>query len=485
MYGVLQLPVYPRPIAGEWVGSWVARLAFANHLPSSNLLKALGIDPTKVPSPESLKLLADATGYSVDHLIEMQTPIDALLDIGRAGYRHSSLVLGVRYVQVCPACLEADEVPFMRRDWVRQVVAACPVHGGPLRGSCPHCRSFLQVMRPPGSEVRLRVLEERIAPNWETLRQCWMCHGDLADPPAPNLELVPPPTATRRLQKAEIQSEQWDSFVQALWLTINRFGVTDLLEPGLLPFRRSTRGKWISSPHSPHARFRSQLLTAWLLGDQDDGFTTHHSRLTTVAAALQSVLMDQNANSSQRRLYLSWLLTRLIEEKPINLPVLWPPLVDALVARLDGALRSPPTPSYPITLTEDQWQVVLKVLDHTTNKVDSRVVFLQLLERAIFGRPFSVEGKRSDKIEEQAEVWLQSGQIGLVFHLLYQHFKDATQGSRTALSARAWTEMDDDWRDHTARILLSDGMIELTRQVNEPLHRQLLMVVTQPMTQSG
>lgn len=465
------LPVYPAPLAGEWVGSWVARLADANVITAPRLLNALGIDPVHPPGERDFHLLAEATGFPVADITGMHTPVDPLLSIGSDGNRRPPPVLGVRYVQVCPLCLAGDEVPFIRRDWVRRSVAACPTHGGPLRVTCPHCDKGIQVMRPHMSDVRLGSGLSRTRST--DLRHCWVCGGDLSHAPASDRRSVLPWPASRRLLHTDVPEEEWDRFVLALWTMINTLGVTDLMEPGQLPLRPVRR--WMLSPHSPEARLQAQQLTAWWLGAQEDGFAVTHPRVRTSAAVVQGLLINLGVNSNRRWLSLSWLLTRLIEDSPRTLIASWPPLLECLVARLDGDLEPPPSPRRPLTLTDAQWQLVLEVLNRTPKRGDTQAVFTTLLSHAVYGGSLvDADGRQSQTLENQIEAWMHSGQVGFALELLYADFKRATHGSRTALIQRAFHASDQDWRNHTARVLLSDGMIELTRQVNRTLHRRLV-----------
>lgn len=144
--GPRRLPVYPRPLPDEWLGSWLARVARANALPVVQLMKALELPEreARLSEPE-LQRLSWATGVSVRDLIGMQTPPDPLRDLGRRGSELPLPFLGVRYVQVCPSCLLGDAIPYIRQDWVRRRVAACPEHGGrcvmPAHTVATLCRS--------------------------------------------------------------------------------------------------------------------------------------------------------------------------------------------------------------------------------------------------------------------------------------------------------------------------------------------------------
>lgn len=103
-----------------------------------------------------------------------------------------------------------------------------------------------------------------------------------------------------------------------------------------------------------------------------------------------------------------------------------------------------------------------------------------LLARAALGHRYAaLPGMSADVVWKEARGWLHSGQVGLVLHLLHAHLEAALPGQvgKKDLRGRAYREADGDWRDHTARLLLSDGVIELARQVNRPLHRKLVMAL--------
>jgi hypothetical protein len=51
------------------------------------------------------------------------------------------------WVQACPACLAADEVPYFRRHWRLAFVTECIVHGEQLIDRCPGCGDTLDFLR--------------------------------------------------------------------------------------------------------------------------------------------------------------------------------------------------------------------------------------------------------------------------------------------------------------------------------------------------
>lgn len=501
-----QLPLYPPPKEKEWIGSWVTRLAHTNDLSAPRLLKILEIDQAQSPGPREFRILAEETGISVEDIAQMRTPVDPLLERGVPGNQQAAPIFGVRYMQVCSLCLEEDEIPYIRQDWVRRSVGACVRHEVPLRDACPHCQRYLQVMKPGNATI---YVEGRISEKWrikQNLRQCWLCGKDLVKPLPPrlpgadSLAAFPP---SRILMGTEIAERPWENFTLALWTLLNRFGLTQIVEAEAVPVRALRKEALAASPHSVEARLAAQMMLARLLRDQgDDGFGSRYARLRTWAAATEGALVHVDVNSRQRWLYPMWLLTRLIEDAPREWLTSWPALVEHLVTRMDerpgkptlaalvkyaaareaGRLGVPPLPHQPLTLTDDQWALVLGVLRQTPNRENVEGLFTLLLTRVVFGHPYtSLPGMSTAVVQKENLRWQQSGQVGLILHLLHTQLEASFPKREGRQTMREWAyrETDEDWRTHTARLLLSDGVIELARQVNRPLHRKLVLTLVQ------
>lgn len=493
MVRVPRLLRYPGPREDEWIGSWVTRLAHANRLPAPRFLSALGIDSEARPTEKDFGVLAEATGQPLEAIARMQTPRDPLMERGRKGKAKPAPVLGVRYVQVCPFCLRDDEVPYIRREWVRRMVAACPQHGGPLRDACPHCTKSIQVMRPRGTTLWIKGGVSEGGRVGHSLRECWVCGQDLSADPPVGLQRVQPPPTSCSFTRGEASEETWARFVRALWTVVNTFGVNDVAEPGKL---RVLPLKWhVETPHSARARFETQALVAWLLGDQDDGFSTRHARIKTWAGAMLGLLVHVDVNSQRRGVYLAWLMTRLEEDSPADLLNRWPTLVNYFAARFEelvtarevrtrqgalAALRSNALlpPGEPMMLTDEQWALVCSVPGQAASDPEFEGIVISLLSRAAHGGPHSALPDLSViSVQLRAEAWQRSGWLGVVFGLLYTHLQEHLPRGKAPLWIQATRGAADDWRTQTARMFLSDGMIELARQVNPALHRQLVLAL--------
>ncbi|GAA4015680.1 hypothetical protein GCM10022631_29870 [Deinococcus rubellus] len=467
------LPLYPAPLDDEWIGSWVARIARANLLPMPKLLEHFGIDAVPRLSAASLAILSAASGVVVDQLAPLQTPQHPLLDIGVYGTKTTSCVLGVRFVQVCPACLASDPVPFIRVDWVTRSVADCPHHGGPLRVQCPHCNRHIQVSKPQGADVRIPVAAMKGVPTH--LGHCLWCGGELSDSPDPHLKVIPPLPGSQRLTKVAVPNELWGPFGFALWLTINHFRVTESVRPGFLEFLTTTSS--VYSTHPSQARFAASELASWLLSESRDDFLRRHGRIRAFAAGAMIPHLNVKPTSSRRRLYLTWLLNRLLLDEPKLYLSSWPDLVRYLVARLESGQALPKQLSAPFELTPDQWNVMEKIFSsdpRPRTPENVKAILETLFNRVLFESQASIPWPGT--MNEQVERWRGSGQLGLAIHLLHQHWRQARGNHQGPL---AWAERDDgdDWRVQTARLFLTDSFIEFIRQTNPTLHRDLLLAL--------
>ncbi|MBB5232960.1 hypothetical protein [Deinococcus budaensis] len=298
---------------------------------------------------------------------------------------------------------------------------------------------------------------------------------------------------SRSFTRGQASEETWARFVQALWTVINTFGVNDIAEPGKLRVRPS---KWqVETPHSARARFEAQALVAWLLGDQDDGFSTRHARIKAWAGAMLGLLVHVDVHSQRREVYLAWLMTRLEEDFPGDLLNRWPTLVDHFGARFEelvtarevrtrqgslAALRSNALlpPGEPMMLTDEQWALVRSVPGPAASDPEFEGIVISLLSRAAHGRSHSALPDLSvESVWLRAEAWQHSGWLGVVLSLLYTHLQEHLARGKAPLRIQAMRGAADDWRTQTARMFLSDGMIELARQVNPALHRQLVLTL--------
>lgn len=466
-----RLPVRPAPQPGEWLGSWLSRLAHANHVPARSVIAEFEVDPQTGDVPErGWRRMSARTGLGEERLRQMATPRHTLRRIGHPGSA-APPVLGVRYAQVCPHCLARDEVPHIRRDWLRTAHAACPEHGGPLRELCPGCEAPIlggTLDRPQG---------------W---RRCWHCQADLAVPlEGVTLERLPDLDRPRALLGARLgevpDQDTWDDLVFALWTMLRVCRVDELMGPGLIRIRRPP--KLSSGLHSLEARFAAQRLTASLLrAEGDDGFITLRMRLERTSLLLLGAILPLDVTSRRRWLYLGWMLTRLTQDSPSELLVSWPPLVHHLARRLEGQAEPLPQPPIPARLTDEQWEEISGLLpvpaDALTGRpgrqMPPREAFEGLLQRALTREPWG----REPTLRRTAEAWADSGRLSLALERLHTHLVAGTGRNfwRAALGG------EPGWQRDTARLLLSDGVVELARQVNPSLHRELLRQVVRAGT---
>ncbi|WP_264776987.1 hypothetical protein [Deinococcus aetherius] len=309
------------------------------------------------------------------------------------------------------------------------------------------------------------------------LRRCRDCYLDIATPDSTPLTLLPDIPQPQYLRSFKIVSpEVWKGFVEGVWTMMNTFRVDQMLEPGLLPIRpveRNTR-----SPHATSTRFAAQRLTAWVLGNQDDGFHSFSHRLRTTAATLQALIIKPNLTPNRRLMYLVWLTGRLVDDPPTEVLMHWPALVQHLSDRLLQDRPGPPAPSLPITLTTEQWEQMQPtlLLSPPIAGIDPREVFEFLLYRAALSlrnARMDLETSELTNKVRQVKLWSRSGQLGVALGVMHAHLREHITPQQS-LASLAWADPEEDWRNHTARILLSDGLLELTRQVNTELHLTLL-----------
>jgi len=160
---LVRLPVYVKPQYDEALVSWAHRLAAACDWNLRRLAECgFGIhEPLKPdwwarPSEPHVQLIATRTGISAGRVRAM-TLLDwasAVRDdeaTGRfTGWRYTSLGPGERErgLAVCPACLQEDARPYLRRAWLVGWVAICEQHRSVLVTTCQKCRRWLRVRRP-------------------------------------------------------------------------------------------------------------------------------------------------------------------------------------------------------------------------------------------------------------------------------------------------------------------------------------------------
>ncbi len=186
-------PGRPRLLPGESLSSWFARTAAANGLRPAELFRIM--QPGSDRNPRDLDryaddpllyLLADRAGVERGALLQAtfrhwvgavfahDDGLNKLPWLPPAGRQGGRRCFGQ---QLCPWCLQADAVPYLRLSWRLSFVTVCPVHQRLLLDRCPACNEPFSVLRMD------RVQEMR----------CPSCAADLrhftADPPP--VDVVP------------------------------------------------------------------------------------------------------------------------------------------------------------------------------------------------------------------------------------------------------------------------------------------------------
>ena len=492
----MPLLLRPPPLPDEWIGSWIVRLAEANYAPmpmnSRRLLNTLGIDAVEVRlTDDHLDFLSTATGVSLTILqILNSLPTDLMQHTGRSG---SSLALptpflGVRYLVVCPDCLEGDQEPYFRRSWLSRSTLACPTHGGPLYDGCPHCDARIGVPMTSLESFRRRRVPKGVQHRRENdLRQCWNCRGDLAvqhsslEPLLPGAETVP------HQFDADVVSDPqvWAAFVRGLRAYLHTYDLPQLVDPGhvrlsLVP------SPLLSSLTSVDARFRTERILVWLLTPMTDRVMHPHRRLQLMAGTVLGLLSATlGPESSRRWLHVAWLSTRLLQEPARTVLSVWPDQVSALVSLFEER-RADPRPAADPTfqLHDEPWQVMAPLLISALavkpprnqpgsflTLAESRATMdavLQNLAGASW-RDISQTGLEPTRVRAWLSFWKEDGRLGLALGQLHR----ALLSHRTRLLKRSKNEPV--WVEQAVAVLMTDRALELTRTVNPALHRELLL----------
>jgi hypothetical protein len=490
------LPLRPRPLPDEWIGSLIARLAAANFSPMPplprKLLNTLGIDTIeKNLTDDDLSLLSAATSFSLTQLQDMNVlPTDLIQYIGRGGEQAIPVpFLGVRYLMACPECLKQDQQPYFRRSWLSQSTFACPTHGGPLHDGCPHCDARIAI---PVRKLSSTTLKRRRIPNGVQprsvldLRRCWNCHGDLATrtsplkPPLPNVE-----TLARRFSPGPILDPQvWITFVRALRTYFNAYDLTQLIGPGQVKF--STVPYKIYSRISAEARFHTEQVVVWLLAPVATRAMHPQRRLQLMAGAVLGLLSGAlRLNPARRWLHTAWLSTRLLQEPARTLTLEWPAQVTALASLFEGRTVDPrPFADPNFRLHEEPWQMMAPLLVNDLAPLPPRNSSLPFEPRALHRMTMDgilqqlvsaserIPGKyglSKDRTYASLNYWKDNGQLGIALGQLYR----AVRKYRFRLLRPGTWEPA--WVAATVAVLMCDQCIELTRTVNPSLHRELFL----------
>ena len=160
------LPVRVAPLRGELFSSWFTRLAYANGKKVLGLASSLfgrnhglfgGRDSDRGDRQRVIEGLSCATGLPAASIVDTTlASYKGLLwdEVSSGGSRrwilpavdrrHLHVLPGM---QVCPACLREDAIPFYRKSWRVAFHVLCADHGCVLMDRCAGCGLPLSVHR--------------------------------------------------------------------------------------------------------------------------------------------------------------------------------------------------------------------------------------------------------------------------------------------------------------------------------------------------
>lgn len=146
-------PIRLRIERGESLSSWFSRMAFAyGHTPqtfyksifSSSISSQYDFD--RFITKNDLGLLSKFTGTSIDEFYDAMLAGDANVPYDNYG-KNSGFLLTNRFlgspkrrvISVCPQCLCASKIPYIKKEWRRSYVTVCSEHKIKLIDQCPKC----------------------------------------------------------------------------------------------------------------------------------------------------------------------------------------------------------------------------------------------------------------------------------------------------------------------------------------------------------
>jgi hypothetical protein len=152
------LPMRPRPLKDENLDSWAMRLAHANATTATYFVKRV-LDMNHVCQLDNyydakiLKALELATGLPYSsvadtsfHHIQWKIPGTVYFEgketVGSISFHQVQCQAKglLKYThRVCPLCWEADETPYVRKQWRLRFWTTCPVHNIFLSENCQVC----------------------------------------------------------------------------------------------------------------------------------------------------------------------------------------------------------------------------------------------------------------------------------------------------------------------------------------------------------
>ncbi len=178
MSAMTRFLVRPPPLPGESLSSWRQRLGWENgyRLYPVKDERTRRTDPDLQVSEAEARWLESLSMIRQDKIHELTLRGSKLVSSGRV--RHPIWVVPCRTQKtgrwgsgVCPACLEEDEVPYMRLVWRLGYVVACPLHRRWLIDACPTCK---RAPWPTGNGVA-----RSLHTGHTSHAYCWSCGFDL------------------------------------------------------------------------------------------------------------------------------------------------------------------------------------------------------------------------------------------------------------------------------------------------------------------
>lgn len=481
-------PIHPPLQEGEWLGSWLRRVAAANKVPLHGLLRDLGFSREDLISPpgvDFIESLARRSAQSSDILAASAVlPPDLLTTVGRRGETPRAF-LGVHVMQICPACLAADEAPYIRRNWLDRHEVHCDRHQRLLLDACPYCGGQLRASFDLDKTWRRE--RQGAAAGIEPVATCIFCQGDLrrSDATAP-VEAGPLLPVSERFARP---AADWEPFLRAFENFVAAFGLFTLVQGEQLSLEPSSvaANRWVESNTGQLRLITSERLEirtssaragTWLVSDD---VSRRLKRFAGVA-----LVESESPNGwaiSRPQLIRLWLLQALLDMTPRDLRLLWPQLLEGAYAYL----RQDRPVEVAFTLTDDQWDLIEESVSPAGNwnigngagawqAPDRRLVLDQVL--TAIGARHGVTSGRVRQTVDGSGIWKlairlgDGAQLGFALGLLYRHLHASMVETRRR---RAWRPGGyPDWQLATDGLFRSDGMIELTRKLNPSLHRELV-----------
>ncbi|WP_249661046.1 TniQ family protein [Variovorax sp. PCZ-1] len=184
----MHLPVRLGPLPDELFGSWFVRLAHAHGAKVHSLAyRILGRDTgwryqgdiDRGGNDLVMSRIAEVARLPVSQVL--QTTLSAYTDVLWCGVSARGAIKWVRPLrdrayetaagqQLCPQCLQEDEIPYLRRTWRLSLQCMCPRHSCLLVNHCQVCGADVMCHK---SDLHLFTPQNS---NGVTL--CWQCRAD-------------------------------------------------------------------------------------------------------------------------------------------------------------------------------------------------------------------------------------------------------------------------------------------------------------------